>query len=67
MAIVTREKLYLTPEAAKFLKVAEDTVRKYIQRGLIKPLTTAGHAYLIEESELRRYNRERRGRGNPHE
>ena len=65
MAIETHAKLMTTPEAADYLGLAEDTVRKYIQRGLIRPFDTVGRAYLISEAELNRYKIEKSPRGNP--
>lgn len=53
-----------TSQAAKYLKLAEDTVRQYIRRNIIRA-TKAGPIYLVTKSECERYKRERRPRGNP--
>lgn len=65
MAIDTTEKLYTTTEAGKFLGLAQDTVRQYVFRSIITPFTQVGPSYLIAESELLRYRRERRKPGKP--
>lgn len=66
VAIQSDEKLYTSVQAARYIGVSLDTVRKYIQRGTIVPLDRAGNAHLIEESELDRYLRENKDRrGNP--
>ncbi len=54
-----------TVDAAKFLNLSEHTVRKYVQRGLLKPFRRIGSACLFLESECRRYKKEKRPRGNP--
>lgn len=52
-------------EAAKKLRLSVHTVRKYIQRGLLKPIATVGGVHLLTEDECVRYNLEKRSPGNP--
>lgn len=56
------ETIFTTREAADYLDFAEDTVRKYIQRGLIFA-EKIGPLYIVRKSECDRYLRERRGPG----
>ena len=66
VAIQSDEKLYTTPEAAQYLGMPLDSVRRHIQRGNIRPMKKrVGQNYLITESELDRFNENRRPRGNP--
>lgn len=65
VAIKTSETLFDAATASAYLGLAEETVSKYIQRGLIKPFRRVGRSYLIAESELARYQREKRPPGNP--
>lgn len=53
-----------TTEAATYLGFAEDTVRRYIQRGLIQA-RKFGPVYLVTKMECDRYRKQRRPRGNP--
>ena len=53
-----------TSEAAEYLGFATDTVRKYIQRGLIKSKKT-GPIHLVTKVECDRFRRTIRPRGNP--
>lgn len=63
VSIKSDERIYGTVEAAKFLRLGPDTVRQYVHRGLLKPYGSIGGRYLFQESELRRYEAERRGPG----
>lgn len=65
MILQAKEPMYTTTEAADFLKLSEHTVRKYVQRGLLTPARSIGNAYIFLESELRRYRKNKRPRGNP--
>jgi excisionase family DNA binding protein len=65
MAIQTNQKLYTTKEAAERLRLAVDTVRQYIHRGIIKADSHIGHWHLVSEAECVRYEREKKPRGNP--
>jgi len=49
---------------AEYLKMKADTVRRYVNRGIIEA-GLLGDVYLIKLSEIRRFKEERRGRGNP--
>jgi hypothetical protein len=55
---------YTCEQAADWLEMKADTVRRYVHRGVIQAGILAG-VYLITEQELRRFKAERRGRGNP--
>lgn len=65
MTIQTKETLYTSLEAALYLGLKNDTVRKHVQRGLLQVHDTIGKAYLFAKSELDRYKKERLPRGNP--
>lgn len=65
MAFQSDEKIYTTAEAARYLGLAEDTVRKLVQRDLLTPATNIGVSHVFQESELARYGMSRRPRGNP--
>ncbi len=65
MAIKTNAKILSVPEAAIELGLSVHTVRKYVQRKLIKPLATVGGVHLITLDECQRYNREKAHPGNP--
>ena len=65
MAITTKSTILTTAEAAEKLGMARDTVRKYIQRGLIKPFAMVGSSHLVTVEEIERYRRTRQPRGNP--
>lgn len=56
--------LYTCEQAAARLEMKPDTVRRYVHRGIIQAGILGG-IYLIAERELRRFQRERRGPGNP--
>ncbi len=53
-----------TREAAKYLGLAENTVRLYLYRGLMKA-TKIGPVWCVTRSECDRYNREKRDPGRP--
>ena len=53
-----------TKEAADYLGFAEDTVRKYINRGLIAS-KKAGPIHLVTKLECDRFKKTNRPRGNP--
>lgn len=53
-----------TKEAATYLGLAEDTVRQYVHRGLIKA-RKIGHMNVVTKAECDRYQREKRPPGNP--
>lgn len=64
MATKVTGMVYTTREAAKYLKLAEDTVRRYIYRGLISA-DKHGPVYLVTQEECDRYKREKRDPGRP--
>lgn len=53
-----------TKEASGYLGLAEDTVRKYINRGLIAA-RKAGPIHLVTKAECDRFKKTVRRRGNP--
>jgi DNA-binding transcriptional MerR regulator len=65
MAIEANVKMLTTNEVAEGLGVKPDTVRKYVQRKLIKPDRMIGNAHIFLESEFKRFSRTRRKAGNP--
>lgn len=56
---VKADTIFSTREAAEYLGFAEDTVRKYIQRGLIEA-EKIGPIHVVRKSECDRYQREKR-------
>lgn len=56
--------LFTCEQAATYLKMKADTIRRYVHRGVIHA-GTLGDVYLITAEELKRFKAERRGRGNP--
>lgn len=65
MSFTTEQKLYTTPDAAEFLGLQANTVRKLVQRELLTPFQKIGQSYLFVESELKRYREEKSPPGNP--
>jgi excisionase family DNA binding protein len=53
---------FTTSEAASYLGFAEDTIRRYIYRGLIRS-QKLGNTLLVSKSELDRYKVEKRNPG----
>jgi predicted site-specific integrase-resolvase len=50
---------------AKRFAVEIDTVRKWVQRGLLRPKGTIGRAYLFDQKEVDRFSAVKRTPGNP--
>jgi excisionase family DNA binding protein len=50
-------------EVAVILKLKPDTVRKHVQRGLLRPSRKVGQAYLFTSSEVRRFQKDRKKPG----
>lgn len=66
MAIEANMKLFTTTDVAAETGLKPDTIRKFVQRGVIRPQDSMiGNAYIFSESELKRFKRSRRRRGNP--
>ena len=65
MTFKTTQEIFTTEDAAEYLDLKPDTVRKYVQRGLLTYWKTIGQAYLFTQAELDRFNDNRRGPGNP--
>ena len=59
---VNSDSFFTTSEAANYLGFAEDTIRRYIYRGLISG-QKIGNTILVTKSELDRYKKEKRNRG----
>lgn len=53
-----------TRQAAEYLGFAEDTVRRYIKRGIIRA-TKTGPIWLVDKRECDRYRRNKNSRGRP--
>lgn len=64
MATTVRDTVFTTKEAADYLGFAEDTIRRYIYRGLMNA-QKHGPVYLVTKRECDRYRREKRSRGRP--
>jgi excisionase family DNA binding protein len=64
MAMNVSDTVFTTTEASTYLGLSEHTVRKYIERGLIKA-KKVGTLNLVTKTECDRYRREKRPRGNP--
>jgi excisionase family DNA binding protein len=60
MATHINGKIYKTAEAAAYLGLSTHTIRKYVQRELLKPLFVVGQNYVFAKEELDRYKKERR-------
>jgi len=63
MSIKSKDRIYSTSTAADFLGLQQDTVRQYVHRGILKPIGSIGRGYVFEESELKRYQTEKKSRG----
>jgi excisionase family DNA binding protein len=63
---VKNDKLLTIKEAAEYLQYSEHTVRKYIDRGLIKA-GKFGMSVAILKSECDRFSKEKRPPGRPSE
>ena len=61
----TNDTIFTTTEAAKYMRLSVDTVRKYVQRGLIAAIGNAGTYHLIAKTECDRYLSERNPVGRP--
>lgn len=59
MPVQTTETLYTVEEAAEFLGLTAGSVRQYINRELLNP-KRIGRAVMFTETELQRYQDERR-------
>lgn len=53
---------FTTAEAASYLGFAEDTIRRYVYRGLINA-EKLGNTLIVSKSELDRYKSEKRNPG----
>jgi len=49
------ENYFTTSEAAEYLSLAEETVRVYVKRNLLKPAKRIGRSHLFTQSECDRY------------
>ena len=65
MPVMTTEPEYTLAEAATYLALTPGTVRQYLNRSLLHPTRRIGRLMLFAQSELDRYQRERRPRGTP--
>lgn len=64
--MATEGVILTSAEVADELGVQHDTVRKYVQRGLLHPLKNIGSAYVFLSSEFKRFQKSRRkGPGRP--
>lgn len=56
--------MFTCEQAAAYLKMKADTLRRYVHRGVISA-GLLGDVYLITREELDRFKAERRSPGNP--
>jgi len=61
---VKNDTVMSTREAAEYLGLAENTVRQYINRGIMKAVRI-GPVWCVMRSECDRYDREKREPGRP--
>lgn len=64
MTIKMSGTVFTTREAAEYLGLAEDTIRRYIYRGLVNA-EKHGPVYVVTKQECDRYQREKRPQGRP--
>jgi|GEM_PF-5031940 len=65
MPINSDSPIYNLAEAAKYLQLSIDSVRKYVQRGRLKPSATVGRAYLFTQDTCDKFRPTIRPPGNP--
>lgn len=61
---VERDTVMSTREAAEYLGMAENTVRQYLNRGIMRAVKI-GPVWCVMRSECDRYDREKRAAGRP--
>lgn len=61
MTAIDTKDLWNTTEAAEFLGITQNSVKKYCQNGAIEAIKL-GRIWFIEKSEVRRYKRENLGK-----
>ena len=61
MATIETNDLWDTTEAAEFLGISKDSVKKYCQLGAIEAIKM-GRSWFISKSEVRRYKKESLGK-----
>jgi len=57
--------IYDSQAAAVYLTLSPHSVRKYVQRGILRPLRSIGRAYIFSREELDRFRNSRRSAGRP--
>ena len=65
MTIKNKTTLYTVQEAPEKLNLSIHSVRKYIERERIKPSHRAGTVHLMTEADLAKFEKTRKGPGNP--
>ena len=53
------------PEAASFIGLSVESVRKYVQKGRLKPVATIGRAYLFTQAACEKFKPTIKPVGNP--
>jgi excisionase family DNA binding protein len=65
MPVQAMSPLFKLTEAAEYLGLSAESVRKYVQRDRLKPNATIGNAYLFTKQECDRFKKTIRPVGNP--
>jgi excisionase family DNA binding protein len=65
MPIQSSSPIFTLSEAATFLGLSIESVRKYVQKKRIKPTATIGRAYLFSRDECERFRPTIKPPGNP--
>lgn len=65
MSTTPKRHIFDSHAAAVYLGLKPDTIRKYVQRGVLWPSGTVGVAYIFEQAELDRFQASRKSSGRP--
>jgi hypothetical protein len=65
MSTTPKRHIFDSNAAAAYLGLKPDTIRKYVQRGVLWPSGTVGLSYFFEREELDRFQQSRKRSGRP--
>lgn len=65
MPIQANTPVFTAKEAAEFIGLSLESIRKYVQKGRIKPAQVIGRSYLFTQAECERFKPTIRPVGNP--